>query len=79
MTAGRDFTDTEVAAAWNAGAAAWDQFVESGADYYRQPSEYSENLSRASARSFRLAPPAQASRVAGLSPSFHPLRPSRVF
>lgn len=29
------FTDADAAAAWNAGAEAWDLFVESGADYYR--------------------------------------------
>ncbi len=29
------FTDDEARAAWNEGAAAWETFVESGADYYR--------------------------------------------
>ena len=29
------FTDSDVISAWNAGADAWDTFVESGADYYR--------------------------------------------
>jgi 2-polyprenyl-3-methyl-5-hydroxy-6-metoxy-1,4-benzoquinol methylase len=29
------FTDADATAAWNAGAEAWDFFVESGADYYR--------------------------------------------
>lgn len=29
------FTDREAASAWDRGAAAWDAFVESGADYYR--------------------------------------------
>jgi 2-polyprenyl-3-methyl-5-hydroxy-6-metoxy-1,4-benzoquinol methylase len=31
----KNFSDAETQIAWNAGAAAWDQFVESGADYYR--------------------------------------------
>jgi 2-polyprenyl-3-methyl-5-hydroxy-6-metoxy-1,4-benzoquinol methylase len=30
-----NFTDAEARAAWNEGAAAWEAFVESGADYYR--------------------------------------------
>ena len=29
------FTDPDAAAAWNAGARAYDTFIESGADYYR--------------------------------------------
>jgi SAM-dependent methyltransferase len=29
------FTDVDAASAWDQGAAAWDDFVESGADYYR--------------------------------------------
>lgn len=29
------FTDSDAAAAWNEGAGAWDEFIESGADYYR--------------------------------------------
>ncbi|HSC26795.1 MAG TPA: class I SAM-dependent methyltransferase [Vicinamibacterales bacterium] len=29
------FNDSKAAAAWNEGAEAWDQFVESGSDYYR--------------------------------------------
>jgi 2-polyprenyl-3-methyl-5-hydroxy-6-metoxy-1,4-benzoquinol methylase len=29
------FTDTHAAAAWDFGAVEWDQFLESGADYYR--------------------------------------------
>ena len=29
------FTDADAVAGWNAGAKAWDTFVESGADYYR--------------------------------------------
>jgi 2-polyprenyl-3-methyl-5-hydroxy-6-metoxy-1,4-benzoquinol methylase len=29
------FSDSDSRAAWNAGADAWDEFVESGADYYR--------------------------------------------
>lgn len=32
---GMAFTDAEAATAWDQGAAAWDAFVESGADYYR--------------------------------------------
>lgn len=35
MTQARDFTDQESRLAWNRGARAWDEFVESGADYYR--------------------------------------------
>jgi 2-polyprenyl-3-methyl-5-hydroxy-6-metoxy-1,4-benzoquinol methylase len=31
----RTFTDADVRAAWNRGASAWHQFVQSGADYYR--------------------------------------------
>ena len=34
-TMGDDFTDDDVRAAWQKGAAAWDAFVESGADFYR--------------------------------------------
>lgn len=30
------FTDSEALAGWNEGAKAWDEFVESGADYYRR-------------------------------------------
>jgi SAM-dependent methyltransferase len=30
-----EFTDADAAAAWDEGADAWDQFVESGADFYR--------------------------------------------
>ena len=32
---GMTFTDAEATSAWDHGAAAWDAFVESGADYYR--------------------------------------------
>jgi 2-polyprenyl-3-methyl-5-hydroxy-6-metoxy-1,4-benzoquinol methylase len=32
---GDDFTDEDVRAAWRKGAAAWEAFVESGADFYR--------------------------------------------
>jgi SAM-dependent methyltransferase len=31
----KPFTDADACAAWNAGAQAWNEFVESGADYYR--------------------------------------------
>lgn len=31
----KTFTDSNATAAWNEGARAWDEFVESGADYYR--------------------------------------------
>jgi 2-polyprenyl-3-methyl-5-hydroxy-6-metoxy-1,4-benzoquinol methylase len=31
----RPFTDADARAAWNTGAQAWNEFVESGADYYR--------------------------------------------
>lgn len=35
MKQGRTFTNNDARAAWNAAADAWDEFVESGADYYR--------------------------------------------
>jgi 2-polyprenyl-3-methyl-5-hydroxy-6-metoxy-1,4-benzoquinol methylase len=33
--AGKSFSDADTRAAWNAGARGWDEFVETGADYYR--------------------------------------------
>ena len=35
MAKAKGFSDSDSQVAWNAGAAAWDEFVESGADYYR--------------------------------------------
>ncbi len=35
MGQGRDFDDSDAQAAWNAAADAWEEFVESGSDYYR--------------------------------------------
>jgi len=35
MKQAKEFSDSDSQAAWNAGADAWDEFVESGADYYR--------------------------------------------
>lgn len=35
MDQAKPFTDADARAAWNAGAQAWNKFVESGADYYR--------------------------------------------
>jgi SAM-dependent methyltransferase len=35
MSQGKEFGDGDARAAWNAAADAWDEFVESGADYYR--------------------------------------------
>lgn len=35
MRHGKSFSDQDARAAWNEGARAWEEFVESGADYYR--------------------------------------------
>ena len=35
MNRGEPFSDSDVRAAWNQGAQAWEEFVESGADFYR--------------------------------------------